>query len=389
MPASSPKYFDVNDAAARQNWEKDLYYNAIRQLGFMNPELGLVGPEKDKLCQTKATPFERGGTRATITAAIQSYPTLVRGNQKLKGRESGFESPTFSYDINIVRFAKKIDGEITGARVEWDVMATAKDLIADEAVQVLEAGAMMQLTGFSINADRDKEPFLQGADLAATINNAPTTADSDHFVRMGGVATDALVGANAALTMDVDDIMRLEVRARILPNPIRPVYIPALKRKAYVLFVHPNVRQEWLTQGAQWYSIALAALQGGDIDRNMLVTGASGFIHNTLIVESAFMPPGIDSTSPVDNTRRFAFCGAQALTLGLPRENEGSKTLNMFKLTDIKQVDDYGDKVGIGVKMFAGLAKPRFSITEGTTATTRDWGVIAGTSYAADLTGWS
>lgn len=383
-----PKYFAVDDAAARQNWEKELHYTTVKQFGILNPAFGFIGEGRDKLIQVKSAVFEKGGTRATITLLDQgSRVTLVRGNEVLEGKENGVDSPTFQFDINMIRFAKMVDGEITENRVEWNVMNELKDLLADDAAKILEFGFMSHLTGFTINADRSFEPEVDGSDLARTLNNAPVAFDSYHFYRPNGHTTDAQVAANSAAILDFDDISKIKTRARMMRIPIRPVYCEALKRKCYVLFVSPTVTQYWKQEGSSAYRLAVAELQGGNIDKNRLVTGAAGFYDDTLIVESAYMPPGIDGTSPAANTRRFAFCGAQAGVLGTGRNYRTNKPESMFQM--IKNVRDYGDKVGVGVKCIIGADRPIFSIDVEGTGTDMTYGVIAGTSYAEDAPDWT
>jgi N4-gp56 family major capsid protein len=377
MPPAGPTYFNVTDPQVRQNWERELHYEVIRRTALFNPEYGLVGDKPTFLCQRKKEVFKQGGTRATLTLMRQLRGSPTRGNATLREHEEGLDTGTFQWDINKLRHAVMTDGEIVDQRVTWDTLEEAKIKLGEWWSVILEAGAMMHLAGYTVNANRTYEWWLDGTDLGKTLNNAPRAPDTFHIFRPLDLTDDATVGTTPTAVIDLRTIDKCIALAKTLPLPIKPIMYKD-KIPLYVMFLHTYHVQYLRENFSSWFSVMQSALRGGAFEDNPIFTGALGVYSNTLFIESPFMPPGVSSGAAVANTRRAVFCGAQALVLGLGKRYADE---NQFRWLDEKW--DYGDKFGCAAGLLAGLAAPYYTLSEDSTA--HDFGKIVVTGYANDI----
>ena len=98
----------------------------------------------------------------------------------------------------------------------------------------------------------------------------------------------------------------------------------------FVAFIHPfqtyNLRTS--TNANDWPVIQRAAMQGGEIAKNPIFTGATGVYNNTIIVETQRMP------SITASTRRGVLCGAQAAVMAIGQDSSTEKMSWVEELFD-------------------------------------------------------
>lgn len=390
MTTAGPTYFDTSDQESVQRWEKKLFVTVARDTPIFNAKNGFVREDADGLIQRKTELFKNGGAKAWFTLVREFRGKPSFGNETLRGKEQGLRTATNSLEITKVRAAAGIDGEIVQQAIEWSVADQNQKELAAQFRKFLEAGAMMHLTGFTIDANaagtRIDEWYFDGTHKGLCFGQLPTAPDAKHMYRCGGLSTDQAVGADPTAFVDLNVIEDLIARAKLLPTPIRKARIGGMKK--YVFFLHPDVTKLLRRQESEWWQLMTAAMQGGKIEGNPLWGGEGtkilGEYQDTVFIETAYLPPGIHSTAStaVANTRRCVFAGAQALLLGLGRRYANE---NMFRFE--KENWDYNDKAGIAAGMLAGMKATRFNIEEA--AEDQDYGKIVVTSYAADSITWS
>lgn len=390
MTIAGPTYFDTSDTESVKRWEKKLFVQTMRDVPLFNPANGFVREDADGLIQRKTELFRNGGAKAYFTLVREFRGKPAWGNETLRGKEQGLRSSTFSLEITKVRAAAGIDGEIVEQSIEWSVADQNQKELGNQFRKFLEAGALMHLTGFTIDANvsgtRPDEWYLDGTHKGLCFGQLPTAPDAKHMYRPGSHTTDQSVGADPTAFIDLDDIEDIIARAKLLPLPIRKARIQ--EGKYWVFLLHPDVTKLLRRQESEWWQLMTSALQGGNKKGMMLFGGEStkplGIYNDTLFVETSYLPPGIHSTAstPVANTRRCVFCGAQSMLAGLGRRYTNE---NMFRFQ--KENWDYADKAGIAAGILMGMAAPRFSVEE--VSETHDYGKIVVTSYAEDSLTWS
>ena len=140
-------------------------------------------------------------------------------------------------------------------------------------------------------------------------------------------------------------------RAKTLTPAIRPIKIDG--GEYYVMFLHPYQVTDLRinTATGQWMDIQKAAMQGGQITKNALFTGALGVWNKTILHESTRVTQGVNGGSAVTGVRRAVFCGAQAACIAFGGE-DGPDTMSWAEETF-----DYGNQLGVAVGAVLGVKK--------------------------------
>jgi N4-gp56 family major capsid protein len=353
--------FNVGDADVQDNWDKKIWRQYIHRTVLFNPANKLVGDNESDLIQRKKESFQEGGTRATITLVKQLQGMPTYGAQTMEDREEGVDTETYRWEINKVRHAVAVDGEIHENRVSWNVIKTSSMLLGEWFGKVHEYGGSMQLTGFNINANRPvTEPFLNGTDLGLTWGNAPARPDATHNLYVNDKIPGNFTDTDIIDVEMIDDCIAL---ASTYPQPLRPLRLYG--DDYYLLLVHPYAIRHWKQSGTRWWEIAKAAIQGGMVNGNPVIRGTAGIYENTLIMAWNYLPPcindstitAVDGTAAVTNTRMAVFCGQQALLYGVAKRYANENTIRK-----VERDKDYGDKVGVEAHTLGGLACPKFTL---------------------------
>lgn len=161
------------------------------------------------------------------------------------------------------------------------------------------------------------------------------------------------------MMLSYSDIDRCVAQAKTLSPLIRPIKIEG--EDHYAMFLHPyqvfQLRKQGSTSG-QYIDIQKAAMTGGLIKDNPILTGALGIYNNTVLYESARIPTTVTANSSnADQTafRRAVFCGAQAAVMAV---GQGGSDMPMEWN---EELFDYGNQLGVEVGMIAGLLKTTFN----------------------------
>lgn len=374
----SGRYFAVGDAEVRDNWDKRIFRQYIQSTVFFNPKNKLVkdgDSDENAFCLRKKEAFQEGGTRATITLTKRLVGSPTHGNQTMWDREEGLATATFRWEIQKIRHAVKVDGEIVEQRVTWNVIKASSKALGDWFAERQEAAAMMHLVGHTIDAGRpNTEPWFDGSDLGATWGNAPSRPDADHYLTVNDKDPDNFSSTDI---IDVDWLSDAVAKAAQFKQPIKPVRM--MGDDYFLWLVHPNTVRHWKDSGTRWWEIAKAAIQGGQINGNPIIRGTVGVYENCLILTTTYLPPALnDRASPtavVDDTRTCVFCGQGALLYGVAKRYPDENTFRR-----VERDKDYGDKVGVEAHTLGGLACPEFDFD----GTTERFSTIVGAGYAKD-----
>lgn len=169
-----------------------------------------------------------------------------------------------------------------------------------------------------------------------------------------------------------------DTTAGVVP-PIRPVMVDG--EPWFVVFLHPiqvtDLRigtSSTSSKPVLWYDLQRSAMQGGNVKKNPIFTGALGEYNGCILHESTRVTQGVSGAdgTAVSNVRRAVLCGAQAAVAGFGQGHDKS-TYDWFE-----QLFDYGNKLGTKAGCIAGLKKSRYN--------NNDFGTVVMSSYAAPHT---
>lgn len=379
----SGRSFDIGDPEVVDQWDRRIWKQYIYRTVLFNPRHKLItndgdGP-KGLVCRKKEV-WRQGGTRATITLTKRLKGSPTSGNQVMWDREEGLDTTTFRWEIQKIRHAVRVDGEIVENRVTWNVIDASSEALGEWFAERQEAAGMMHLTGFNLDGGRpNTEPWLLGDDLGATWGNAPSPPDSDHFETANDKDPKDFTSTDIN---DVDLLSTVCAKAAVLPQPIKPIRI--MGDDYWIWLVHPATVRHWKDAGTRWWEVAKAAIQGGVVNGNPIVRGTVGVYENVAIMVSPYLPPAVNTLTawragtgtPVANTRLGVFCGQGALLYGAAKRYKDENTFRR-----VQRDRDYGDKVGVEAHTLGGLASPEFEFN----GTTQKYATIVTAGYAKDL----
>lgn len=376
-PLSSSS-FDLGDPHVPDRWEKRIFRQYAMKTVIFNPANKFVKNEgagdENALIIRKKEAFREGGTRATITLVKQLRGSPTHGNQTMWDREEAIDTTTFRWEIQKIRHAVKVDGEIQDNRVTWNIIKTSSQLLGEWFAVWQEAAAAMHLCGFTIDAARPTtEPWFNGTDLGGTWGNAPSRPDAAHHLTVNDKNPEDFTPTDIIDWPMFSDCTAL---AATFPQPIRPIRMYG--DDYFIVFVHPYTARHWKDSGTRWWDLAKAAIQGGQINGNPIIRGTLGAYEGCLFMAWPYLPPSINSgaTAVVANTRSALFCGQCSLVYGVAKRYPDENTFRK-----VERDKDYGDKVGVEAHTLGGLAAPEFEFN----GTTQRYSTIILDGYARDL----
>ncbi|HKX55670.1 MAG TPA: N4-gp56 family major capsid protein, partial [Xanthomonadales bacterium] len=192
-------------------------------------------------------------------------------------------------------------------------------------------------------------------DLRYTGNQTAVAADADHIIRANGASTDASLSSTAAAEFTLTLLDVAVEKAKTLAVPIRPIMIGGEEK--YVAFLHHRQVTDLRTNTAtgQWFDIQKAAMQGGNVSKNPIYTGALGEYNGVILHASNRVPAASASAGEGLVVRVAAFCGAQAVAMAFGRENGPER----FQW--VEDYFDYENQFGVAAGCIAGMKKLQFN----------------------------
>jgi N4-gp56 family major capsid protein len=257
-----------------------------------------------------------------------------------------------------VRSAHTIDAQ----RVPFDMRAEGRDGLADWWGTRTSVSFFNQACGYTVETD------VRYTGLQATV--AP-----DRKVYPGTATADEGITSNDKFTLDLiskaAEAAKNPVAAGVMP--MRPVNVPELGKKMYVLYLHDYQVTDLIenTSSGQWKDIQMAAMAGGKIANNPLFTDALGVYRNVILRCSPHVTPGVNAATgaAIPTVRRAVLLGAQAAVVGYGQKNSPARYRWNEELFDHKR------RLEVSAWSIWGLKKARFN--------GKDFGVVVIPTYAA------
>lgn len=353
--------FGVNDPLAVHAWSKRLMVETLK--ATMADKF--VGKGPDSCIQIKDELSSAPGYRINYGLRMQLSGAGVTGDNTLEGQEEALTRYQDSLIIDQLRHAVDVTGVMSQQRVTFDIRAEAKSGLVDWWSNRMDVCLLNQLAGNSAQTD------IKYTGLQAV--TAPTTS---RRIFGGGVGADtSLTSAAQKFTLDLID--KAVLKARTLSPAIRPVTVGGMK--CYVLLIHPNQGLDLRTNMStgQWVDFQRAAIQGGQISKNPIFTGATGMYNGVIIHEDVRVPWG-DSTQAnavyktdlgtagngKTSVARAIFMGAQAGVMAFGRMSDWP-----MKMKWVETLKDYENALGVSAAMVFGCKKVIFNSTDFATLT--------------------
>lgn len=358
---ATPNY-GTNDANSIQNWEKGLY----KQVVYRSPISSLIGTDENSIIQLKKEPAKNGGDNTRYNLLRELTGDGIGEGETATGNGETLSIYQDSLKINELMHlvTSPVNGRnIIDQRVPFDLRAEAKSQLSTWWMKRKAVWFFNHMCGYTpANTD------ASGSGLKYTGFNAVTAPTRKIFAAASGEplstnTTDEGLASGDNFTLEmIDAAVELAITSS---NPIRPININAgrdgsdLEEPKFVLYMHPQQETQLrIASGSLWKTIELAALQGGNISKNPLYTGALGEYRNVILRRSVQVTSGVNSSTGavLPNVKRAVMLGAQAAGYAFGKNNGQ----NSFKWHD--EFIDHERFVETSAMAISGLKKMTYTI---------------------------
>lgn len=354
--------YGVNDALAVKLWSKKLAVEALKA----TPIAPLIGDSSDSVIQLKTELNKGAGDKVTFGLRTQLTGDGVSEGETLEGNEESLTTYSDSLFINELHHAVRVRSEnrIDQKRVPFNLRDEAKSGLRDWYAKRMSVSFFNQVCGNTAET-RTKYTGLQ-ATLAPSSSrrfacNATTT-----------IADETIASGDKFQLKYLDYAVEIAKTSTATTGPIRPIMIGGEEK--YVCYLHPyqvtDLRTDASTAG-NWFDLQAKAIQGGQITKNPIYTGALGE-YNGVILRSAFdVASGVNSSTgaAITTVKRAVFMGAQAAVAAFSGKADESS------FDWIEELFDYERELGISAQSMFGMKKTQFNSV--------DFGTIVIASYGA------
>lgn len=345
--------YAVNHPLAVKRWSKGLMKEALKNTHVFQ----FMGPGTNNVLQIKTELGKEEGDKVTFGLRIQLAGEGTSGDSTLEGNEEALSTYDDAVFIDQLRHAVRSKGKMSEQRVPFTVRDEARDGLADWWADRMDTAFFNQVCGNS------SETNVKYTGMQAAL--APST---NRHIIVGGHAGEATLSTTDTFSLEyIDYAVELAVTGGDAGDqiPLSPISM-GRGMKYYVMFLHPYQVTDLRTNTStgQWLDIQKAAMQGGQITKNPIFTGALGEYNGVLLYSNTRIAAGTKA-----NTRRAVMCGAQAVACAFGRE--AGKNTYSWK----EELFDYGNSLGVAAGAIHGMKKTQFN--------SEDFGTIVVSSYAA------
>lgn len=353
--------YPAGHALAVQHWAPKLYKEALSRTSMLQ----FMSKGTDNVIQVRTELNKAPGDTVTFGLRMQLTGAGISGDSTLEGNEESLTTYNETVIVDQLRHAVRSGGKMSEQRVAFSVREEAKDGLADWWANRIDESLINQLAGAKHVQGHDARYF----GMQSTVD-ALSASDSAHFHYPDARTTEATVGsASASGVFKLTLLDTLVAKAKTISPLIRPIKIRGADH--FVCIIHPRQVEDLRTDTntGQWNDIQKAAMQGGDVSKNKLFTGALGMYNNTILFENTRIPTAAVSPS-AGGLRRALFLGAQAGAMAFGR-GSGPSTMSWKE-----KLFDYDNQLGVKAGMIFGAVKTRFN--------SQDFGTIVMPTYTTN-----
>lgn len=332
--------FATGDALAVKLWSKKVAVEALKQTWVYK----FMGRDDNSVIQIFDDTTKSPGDRIRVPLRRLLSGNGVKGDNTLEGNEERINYFNDDIFIDQLRHAVREGGRFTRQLVPFDIREHARLSLQDWWSDRIDTWFFNQLCGNALQTD-----------LRFTGNQTAVAADSDHIVFPAGTSTMGSLSNSATMKFTLTLLDVAVEKAKTLAVPIRPIMIGGEEK--YVAFLHHSQVTDLRTNTStgQWLDIQKAAMQGGNVSKNPIYTGALGEYNGVVLHASNRLPAAFSGAAAVTDTRIAAFCGAQAVGMAFGRENGPER----FQW--VEDYFDYENQFGVAAGCIAGMKKLIFN----------------------------
>jgi len=337
--------YAITDPEVKHAWEVGVEVEARLRDPLLDPENGFAGSDTDSfLCEKDELKSEGAYIISKVQYQLEGIGRY--GEQTLKGYEESYKTATSNIYIDVLRHATAVSGPMTAQFISEDALEESKKLMGDWAATRLSLSAHLHGAGISCVTNP-----------AFTLHNTINAVDSRYIIRPGKKSAGDLTAND---TFDVDLINNAARLLKMIRPKMRPAKTPWGPK--FILWLAPEQVHSLRESDSIWYDRCRAALQGGYTKDNPIWGTAIGEEQGILMMESDFVPPGLDSTGAKlqANTRRAWLGGAQSLMMAYGRGYKEDASFSMNRFQWLTDSDDYGFRRAVALGTILGMSRPRY-----------------------------
>lgn len=354
--------YGVNDALAVKLWSKKLAVEALKATSI-SP---LIGSSTDSVIQLKTELGKSAGDKVTYGLRTQLQGDGVSEGETLEGNEESLATYSDALVINELAHAVRIRNKqrIDAQRVPFNMRDEARSGLKDWYAKRMSVSFFNQVCGYTAEARTKYSGFntinAPSSSRRIACNATTTTADA------------SLGSSDKFKLVYLDYAKEVAQTSSATTGPIRPIMIGGEEK--YVCYLHPyqvtDLRTDASTAG-NWFDIQKAGLQGGNISKNPIYSGALGEYNGIILRQAYDVAQGINAGTgaAISTVRRAVFMGAQAATIAFAQDADEST------FSWVEELFDYERELGVSAQAMFGIKKTQFNSV--------DFGVITLHSYAA------
>jgi N4-gp56 family major capsid protein len=339
--------FAVNDSMAVKLWSKKVA-EAERDTSEVAK---LMGESDDNIIQVKRDTSKGPGDQCTFALRARLSGKGFTSGQKAEGNA---ESLSFYSDAVVINELGQTVGvrsknTIDAQRVPFDLREQGKEGLVQWWKDRKSVSVFNHACG---NTLANTESATSGS--VFTGMNTVVAPSATRHIWAGSATTDATI--TSADTFTVSLIDRAKERATVGNNIIRPTMVGGMPK--YVMYIDPAQVTSLRTNAGSggWLDITRAAMQGGEVTKNPIYSGALGEWNGVILRHSQDVTQGINAGAAVTTVRRAVLMGAQALVCAYGNSNSyGPMTYRWSE-----ELFDHERELELGAWTIWGCKKTRF-----------------------------
>lgn len=354
--------FPVGHPLAVKLWSKKIAREALRETMAYK----FMGESSNNLIQVFDDMSKGAGDRVRVPLRMQLTGRGVSGTETLEGNEEALTTYNDDVLIDDLAHASRSKMRIDAQRVPFAVREEMRLGIQDWYSARIDDWVANQISGYS---DQTDTLYTGNQAALAPLGNGAAAVASKRWIwgdAAAGTASEDSISAAQTFALTILD--RAVNIAKTTTPLIRPIKVGS--QSYYVCFLHPDSVRDLRTSTTtgNWLDIQKAAMQGGEIEENLIFTGALGVYNGVVLHEWTRLPGAAGKAITANaNVRRNVFAGAQACAFAWGKGYS----------SEPKYIEDYFDyerQLGVSVQTIAGCKKLRFNAV--------DFGTIVISSYA-------
>ena len=363
--------FAVGDALAVKLWSKGLSAEALKYTDIS----AMIGENAGAIIHRKTEMEKSKGDQVTFGLCMQLSGDGFTENELAEGNGESLSIYSDALLINELghNVGIKSENTIDDQRVPFTMREEARDGLADWFSKRFSVSFFNQVCGYTPQTNT-KFTGLQ----------AVTAPSSGRQLWQGSVSNDESLGSANTFTLGlIDKAKEMAITASPMVRPINVSSTGSdvgdyddVQMGKYAMYLHPYqvTALRSSTSTGQWLDIEKAAMQGGQITKNPIYTGALGEFNGVVLRSSFDITNGVNSSTgaAITTVKRAVLLGAQAAVCGYGMKNSPAKYRWNEELFDHKR------RLEVSAWTIWGIKKARFNSV--------DYGTIVVSTYAAAST---